>query len=109
MPPSAGDRFSSHTMADCPWCPSDGRQFRTARTCARCAAPLCLSCRPAATGEVLCPACGGGDAERAVEAPDAVISRLEAAGAAVPFWLIVLARRRAVAPRPEVEVDLIPE
>ncbi|MFN3652064.1 MAG: hypothetical protein ACK47B_21010 [Armatimonadota bacterium] len=110
MPSSTGERFSSASMADCAFCPSDGRRFRTARQCAGCSRALCLNCRPEIPGKpYLCPDCGGGPREDALHVPAASITRLEAAGERVPYWLLVA--REALASKGPVEAEelIIPE
>ena len=104
-----GDRFSSQSMADCEFCPPDGRRFRTMRQCSSCGKPLCLVCRPVVVSvPFLCPECGGGVAENALLAPQAVIERLTGAGQTVPYWLTVIVEQTAKAPKEGVD-DLIAE
>ena len=110
MPQVTGDRFSSQNMSDCSFCPPDGRRFRTTRQCATCSRPLCLACRPHVPQvPYLCPECGGGPAEAAIQAPEAAIQRISAQGHVVPFWLAVMQERQAAAPAQEAEELIVPE
>jgi hypothetical protein len=110
MPTVSGDRFSSQNMADCEFCPPEGRRFRTARQCAKCSRYLCLVCRPyVPQRSVLCPDCGGGPCDNAFMAPAAAVERITAAGLTAPFWLTVLQERIGAAAAAEVEELIIPE
>lgn len=111
MPQVTGDRFSSQSMSDCAFCPPEGRRFRTSRQCAQCSRPLCLGCRVPVPGTpFLCPECGGGPCEDALHVPGAAVERLQAAGHAAPYWLLVLHERSLAAASPEqVEAELVPE
>ena len=96
-------------MADCVFCPPEGRRFRTQRQCSVCGKPLCLVCRPEVSGvPFLCPECGGGPAEDSLHRPLAVVERISAAGHTVPYWLTVLCERVTVA---KVDPDdlIVPE
>jgi hypothetical protein len=105
-----GDRISSQNMADCEFCPPDGRRFRTMRQCAGCSKPLCLVCRPALPAvSFLCPDCGGGAVENALHAPHAVVERLTSAGQTVPYWLTVAIEQIGRAPKEDVEELIVPE
>jgi hypothetical protein len=112
MPATRGDHFTSQTMADCAFCPTSdsGRGFRTARQCAGCNRPLCVVCRPqVAQTAFLCPDCGGGPLDNALNDPAGCIARLQAAGHTIPYWLIVVQERLAAMPVPEVEELIVPE
>src|SRR5262249_31354162 len=110
MPAVTGDRFSSQNLSDCAFCVPLGRQFRTQRQCSGCSRPLCLVCRPAVPGQpLLCPECGGGPPEAAIQNPTACIDRITAAGQAVPFWLEVLRERLALAGATAAEEMIVPE
>jgi hypothetical protein len=75
-------------MADCAFCPPDGRRFRTARRCSECGKPLCLFCRVELPGRPFrCPECDGLPRDDALRAPEAAIQRLGEAGMTPPFWL----------------------
>lgn len=110
MPKATGDRFSSQTMADCVFCPPEGRRFRTARQCAECGRPLCLVCRPAVPAiAYLCPDCGGGHPENALHAPAVVIERLTGAGYTAPFWLTVARDQIRLSSDENAEELIVPE
>lgn len=110
MPRATGDRFTSQTMADCEFCPPDGRRFRTARQCSKCERPLCLVCRPAVPAlAFLCPDCGGGQPENALLQPAAVIERLTVAGHTAPFWLTIAREQLVLAQDQDVEELIMPE
>ncbi len=95
------ERFSGQNLADCPFCPPGGRQFRTARLCSGCGQPLCLSCRPDIPGvPSRCPDCGGGGAEEALREPGRALERLAAAGLNPPLWLTLLRDRAGTAETP---------
>jgi hypothetical protein len=96
MPQVTGDRFTSANMENCPFCPQQGRRFRTGRVCGNCSKPLCIVCRVWIPQQpYLCPECGGGPAEDALQSPTAAIQRIEADGHTVPFWLRILEERVA--------------
>jgi len=110
MPAVSGDRFSSQNMADCHFCPPDGRRFRTARQCTECRKALCLVCRPAHPKvPFLCPDCGGGAPENALKQPAACIDRITQAGHEAPYWLVVVKERLGVLPPAEAEQLIVPE
>ena len=110
MPAVTGDRFSSQNMADCPFCPAGGRQFRTGRQCAECGKPLCLICRPEVPKQpFLCPDCGGGPVEDAIHAPGPAIERIRTAGQPIPYWLTLLQQRIQVTSPEAVENEIVPE
>lgn len=109
MAPSSGERFGSQNLADCAFCPAGGRRFRTARSCARCDRPLCLACRPLGGPDgVLCPDCGGGRLEHALEDPRGAHLRLTQAGGEPPLWLTVMVARLEKGD-PASPEELIPE
>lgn len=94
----AADRFTGQTLADCAFCPPDGRRFRTARSCAGCGRPLCLVCRPwIPVTAHQCPDCGGGPPEAALTQPEEAIERLIERGHTPPYWLVLFSRRQAAA------------
>jgi hypothetical protein len=108
--PAAGERFSSASMADCEFCPRDGRRFRTTRQCSSCGRFLCIVCRPQVPQiAVLCPDCGGGARDDALHQPEAAIQRISEAGYTVPFWLIVIQERLAKLPSKDPEELIVPE
>lgn len=101
MRTDAGDRFTTQILIDCEFCPTDGRQFRTHRHCSGCGKALCLSCRPEVRGRpTLCPDCGGGAPEAALEQPEAAVNRILNEGLKPPYWLLALRERKTVAPLP---------
>lgn len=103
------DRFSAQNMADCEFCPPDGRRFRTTRQCAGCGRFLCLICRPwVPQASHLCPDCDGAPAVRALTNPAAAMEQLQAAGHAIPFWLTMV-HERTVARHVAVEDEIVPE
>jgi len=106
----APDRFSSQNMADCEFCPRDGRRFRTARQCAQCGKALCIVCRPQVPQiAFLCPECGGGPRDDALKDPGAVIRRLTDGGLTPPYWLVLLEERLAATPSRDAEEIIVPE
>lgn len=110
MPQVSGDRFTSQSMSDCDFCPSDGRRFRTARQCATCSKALCLVCRPALPGTAfLCPDCGGGIVENSLLHPQQVIERLTTTGVTVPYWLSVAVEQIQGHPQETIEELIVPE
>lgn len=110
MPQVSGDRFSSQSMSDCDFCPSDGRRFRTARQCATCGKALCLVCRPALPGTAfLCPDCGGGGVENALHQPQLVIDRLKASELTIPYWLSIAVEQMQSHPQETIEELIVPE
>ena len=109
MPRVTGDRFSSQNLADCSFCPDEGRRFRTVHRCEGCARHLCLACRPwIPDAPFRCPDCGGGGVEMALAAPQAALDRITAAGRAAPFWLLVHNERLAASGR-GAEEEVVPE
>jgi hypothetical protein len=110
MPRVSGDRFSSQNMSDCDFCPAEGRRFRTMRQCSGCGKYLCLVCRPQVpAAAVLCPECGGGACENALQQPGAAILRLTEAGHTAPFWLLMVEERLALVATKDPDEIIVPE
>lgn len=109
MPQVSGARFTVYNLADCEFCPSDRRRFRTGRVCGQCSRPLCVVCRPFVPQQpYLCPDCGGGPVEDPLHAPEASIQLREAAGVLIPYWLCVL-RDRTVKKAEDPDETIVPE